>query len=154
MTTEKQLNEELELLQATVRLSGKLLGVVLGLIMGLGVFLATNWLVLKGGPVDEATGQEIVGLDDDSRCQSALAVAPGVDDGHLIAQPRFGQLRPEGFGQIHGPHGSTARHAQEDSSPVGRVGRLGLLPEHLEALGTVEGLLSHGRITHTGPELS
>ena len=61
MVTEKHVNEELELLQATVRLSGKLLGVVLGLIMGVGVFLVTNWLILKGGPVDEATGQEVVG---------------------------------------------------------------------------------------------
>lgn len=40
-----------ELLQkAVVRLNEKLLGAVLGMMLGSGLFLATNFLVLKGGP--------------------------------------------------------------------------------------------------------
>lgn len=40
-----------ELLQkAVVRLNEKLLGTVFGVMLGLGLFLATNFLVLKGGP--------------------------------------------------------------------------------------------------------
>ena len=61
MVNQKQVSEELELIRATVKLSGKLLGIVLGLIAGFGIFIATNWLLLKGGPIDPTTGQEIVG---------------------------------------------------------------------------------------------
>ncbi len=42
--------EELLLQKAVIRLNEKLLGIVLGLVMGIGLFLATNFLVLKGGP--------------------------------------------------------------------------------------------------------
>jgi ABC-type nitrate/sulfonate/bicarbonate transport system permease component len=42
--------EEELLEQAVVRLNAKLLGIVLGFLMGLGLFLATNYLILKGGP--------------------------------------------------------------------------------------------------------
>ena len=48
------------LLHATLALNARLLGTLLGLLFGLAVFVATNWLVLKGGPVD-ADGQRIVG---------------------------------------------------------------------------------------------
>lgn len=41
--------EEQMLKRAIVRLSGKVLGVVLGLIGALVIFIATNWLVIKGG---------------------------------------------------------------------------------------------------------
>jgi len=34
-----------------LRLNAALHGVVTGLLLGLGIFVATNWLVLKGGPV-------------------------------------------------------------------------------------------------------
>ncbi len=45
-------NSEEELLKrAVVRLSGNILGLVLGIIFALVIFVATNWLVLKGGPV-------------------------------------------------------------------------------------------------------
>lgn len=37
------------ILKGTLRLNAKVLGLVLGLIIGLIVFLATNWLVIKGG---------------------------------------------------------------------------------------------------------
>ncbi len=42
-------NELLE--KAVLRMNVKLLGVVVGLVLGFGLFLATNILVLKGGPV-------------------------------------------------------------------------------------------------------
>ncbi len=45
-------NQEEELLRrAVVRLSGNILGLVFGTILGLMIFVATNWLVFKGGPV-------------------------------------------------------------------------------------------------------
>jgi hypothetical protein len=34
-----------------LRLNAALHGIVTGLLFGLGIFVATNWLVLKGGPV-------------------------------------------------------------------------------------------------------
>jgi hypothetical protein len=34
-----------------MRLNATVQGVVLGLIAGLGIFIATNWLIIKGGPV-------------------------------------------------------------------------------------------------------
>jgi tetrahydromethanopterin S-methyltransferase subunit G len=46
--TNRQDEEFLE--KAVVRLNAKLLGIVLGLLLGIGLFLATNFLVLKGGP--------------------------------------------------------------------------------------------------------
>ena len=44
------LREEEQLAKAVVGLNAKLLGVVLGVLMGGGLFLATIFLVLKGGP--------------------------------------------------------------------------------------------------------
>jgi hypothetical protein len=49
-----------ELLRATLRLNSKLLGFVIGLLSGLVVFVATIWLVLAGGHVDEH-GQTVIG---------------------------------------------------------------------------------------------
>ena len=44
------MEREEELIEkAVVRLNAKLLGIVLGLVLGSGLFLATNFLVLKGG---------------------------------------------------------------------------------------------------------
>lgn len=48
--------EEKQIEKAVVRLSAKLLGVVTGLLLGIGLFLATIFLVLKGGP---ATGAHL-----------------------------------------------------------------------------------------------
>jgi len=43
---------ELEVARVRIlRLDAALLGITTGLIVGLGIFAATNWLVLKGGPV-------------------------------------------------------------------------------------------------------
>lgn len=51
------MEREEELIQkAVVRLNAKLLGIVLGFLFGVGLFLATNFLVLKGGP---AVGQHL-----------------------------------------------------------------------------------------------
>lgn len=42
--------EEEQIEKAVLQLNAKLLGIVLGFLLGLGLFLATNFLVLKGGP--------------------------------------------------------------------------------------------------------
>ena len=49
-----------QLLRATARLNSKVLGLVLGILFALVVFVATNWLLLKGGPVDKH-GNQIIG---------------------------------------------------------------------------------------------
>ena len=49
--------EEEMMERAVVRLNARLLGVVLGLLFGIGLFLATNMLVLKGG---EQVGPHLV----------------------------------------------------------------------------------------------
>jgi hypothetical protein len=43
--------EEEKLIHAIVILNAKVLGLILGIIFGLIIFIATNWLVIKGGPV-------------------------------------------------------------------------------------------------------
>jgi ABC-type nitrate/sulfonate/bicarbonate transport system permease component len=49
--TTKIADKEEELIERViVRLNAVLTGVVLGLLCGIGLFLATMWLVLKGGP--------------------------------------------------------------------------------------------------------
>jgi hypothetical protein len=45
-----QISEE-KLFSGVLWLNVKVLGLALGLLFGLGLFLATNWLVLKGGEV-------------------------------------------------------------------------------------------------------
>ncbi|HYN25332.1 MAG TPA: hypothetical protein VES69_09855 [Pyrinomonadaceae bacterium] len=42
-------NEELLLTRAVLRLNGSVLGLVFGILLGLIIFVATNWLVIKGG---------------------------------------------------------------------------------------------------------
>ena len=42
---------ELILERAVLRLNANILGIVLGIILGLGIFVATNFLILKGGEV-------------------------------------------------------------------------------------------------------
>ncbi len=50
MTTERDDVEHLVLVRVR-RLNAIVQGLVAGAVAGLGLFLATNWLVLKGGPV-------------------------------------------------------------------------------------------------------
>lgn len=40
--------DEERLLSAVVRLNAKMLGLVLGILFGLAIFIATNWLIIKG----------------------------------------------------------------------------------------------------------
>ncbi|MER3446066.1 MAG: hypothetical protein C4291_04165 [Candidatus Dadabacteria bacterium] len=52
--------EEQKLLSAVVRLNAKVLGLILGILFGLAIFIATNWLVIKGGYVTPS-GDYVVG---------------------------------------------------------------------------------------------
>ena len=45
----KEFLEEEKLFAGILWLNAKVLGLVLGLLLGLALFIATNWLVLKGG---------------------------------------------------------------------------------------------------------
>ena len=42
--------------RAVLRFNGNILGIVLGILGALGIFVATNWLVIKGG---ESVGQHL-----------------------------------------------------------------------------------------------
>ena len=53
-------SDDVAFAKALVRLDSKLLGFVIGVLFALVVFVATNWLVLKGGHVD-AQGRVVVG---------------------------------------------------------------------------------------------
>ena len=44
-----EIKEQERLLKGTMLLNAKALGLVLGLLFGIIIFIATNWLVLKGG---------------------------------------------------------------------------------------------------------
>lgn len=44
-------NVEKVVLTRLLRLNATLQGVAFGLLLGLAIFIATNWLILKGGPV-------------------------------------------------------------------------------------------------------
>ena len=48
---ENQISEEEKLFSGVLWLNVKVLGLALGLLFGLALFIATNWLVLKGGEV-------------------------------------------------------------------------------------------------------
>jgi hypothetical protein len=53
-------NREEKLFTGVLRLNAKVLGLVLGILCGGVVFVMTMWLVIKGGPVNEA-GVRVVG---------------------------------------------------------------------------------------------
>lgn len=42
-------SQDEQLMRSVIRLNGVILGLVAGIMVGLGIFVATNWLVLKGG---------------------------------------------------------------------------------------------------------
>lgn len=52
-------NEEL-LFSGVIRFNAKILGLVCGLLLGLVIFIATNWLILKGGQISPE-GDYVVG---------------------------------------------------------------------------------------------
>ncbi len=56
----KNRSDEEKLLQAVAMLNAKTLGLVLGILLGLGIFIATNWIVLKGPQLNEA-GEYVMG---------------------------------------------------------------------------------------------
>ncbi len=58
--SESKPSEEDLLAQGLLRFKSKAMGLVLGLVLGLGMFIATNWLVLKGGHYT-ADGEYIIG---------------------------------------------------------------------------------------------
>jgi hypothetical protein len=49
-----------KLLRGILRLNAQMLGLILGLLGGLAIFLATNWLLIKGGHID-SSGKYVVG---------------------------------------------------------------------------------------------
>ena len=48
-TNEEYKIDEERLFRGVLRLNAKILGLALGLLSGLAIFIATNWLVIKGG---------------------------------------------------------------------------------------------------------
>jgi len=52
--------DEEKLFNAILRFKVKVLGLVLGILMGLTIFIATNWLVIKGGHITP-NGERVVG---------------------------------------------------------------------------------------------
>ena len=52
--------EEEKLFKGILRLDAQILGLILGLLTGLVIFIATNWLVIKGGHVAPG-GEYVVG---------------------------------------------------------------------------------------------
>ena len=52
--------DEEKLFNAILLLNVKVLGLVLGILMGLAIFVATNWLVIKGGHITP-DGEYVVG---------------------------------------------------------------------------------------------
>ena len=51
---------EEKLFSAVLKLNIKILGLVLGLLLGSAIFIATNWLVIKGGHIGPS-GEYVVG---------------------------------------------------------------------------------------------
>jgi hypothetical protein len=52
--------EEEKLFSGTLRLNARILGLILGLLFGFAIFMATNWLLLKGGHTSP-DGEYVVG---------------------------------------------------------------------------------------------
>ena len=59
MATVNHTNDE-KLFSAILKLNVKILGLVLGILFGLAIFIATNWLVIKGGHT-APSGEYVVG---------------------------------------------------------------------------------------------
>jgi len=59
MTKTKSLDED-KLFSGILRLNAKVMGLIFGILLGLAIFIATNWLVIKGGHIDPS-GKYVVG---------------------------------------------------------------------------------------------
>ena len=53
-------SDEEKLIRAVVRLNAKMLGLILGILFGLFIFIATNWLIIRG-PQLTPSGEYVVG---------------------------------------------------------------------------------------------
>ncbi len=53
-------SEEGKLFSGIVRFNSKVLGLVIGFLMGMAIFIMTNWLIIKGGHIDDS-GKYVVG---------------------------------------------------------------------------------------------
>jgi hypothetical protein len=91
MKNEKAL--ENVVLTRVMRLNAKINGLVAGIMVGLGIFVATNWLVLKGGDVVGPhlglLGQFFIGYEvsfGGSLIGFAYGFATGFSVGYLIAR--------------------------------------------------------------------
>lgn len=60
MATLRQPDEKQLLFSGIIRLNSRILGLTMGVVLGLVIFLATNWLLIKGGHYD-AAGNYVVG---------------------------------------------------------------------------------------------
>jgi hypothetical protein len=56
----KRETDEDKLFTGVLRLNARIFGLILGLLMGSAVFLATNWLLIKGGHINP-DGEYVVG---------------------------------------------------------------------------------------------
>ncbi len=56
----KPRSDEEKLQQAVALLNAKVLGLILGILLGLVIFIATNWLLIKG-PHVTSSGHQVVG---------------------------------------------------------------------------------------------
>ena len=59
MATVKHTNDD-KLFSAILKLNVKILGLVLGILFGLAIFIATNWLVIRGGHT-APSGEYVIG---------------------------------------------------------------------------------------------
>jgi hypothetical protein len=58
--TDARLPEEERFLRGVLRLNARVLGLVFGILSGVAVFMGTNWLLIKGGPI-APNGKHVVG---------------------------------------------------------------------------------------------
>ena len=56
----REIEKDQELAALTLQMNAKVFGVVLGFVFGLALFVATNWLIIRGPQPNEA-GQPVVG---------------------------------------------------------------------------------------------
>jgi hypothetical protein len=55
-----QSSDEDKLFTGILRLNAKVMGLIFGILMGLAIFIATNWLIIKGGHIN-LRGEYVVG---------------------------------------------------------------------------------------------
>ena len=60
MTDNSKTQDEEKLFDSILRLNTKVLSLTLGILIGLGIFIATNWLLIKGGHI-RPDGRYVVG---------------------------------------------------------------------------------------------